>query len=189
MKCFHFTNGERRDDEDGVVSRVSKVSWARSLSVASSSVDNTRRSEFDSDSRDLSDSVSFYEFLSLRRANDLRVFTFLELKSATRGFSRALMIGEGGFGCVYRGMVRVPEDEITDGSPSKMDVAIKQLNRITLMRRILMSTKYDTSASRCFNGNKLIALIASAWIRRIPASSQLMAFGTEHDLDTCLSSL
>lgn len=129
MKCFHFTNGERRDDEDGVVSRVSKVSWARSLSVASSSVDTTRRSEFDSDSRDLSDSVSFYEFLSLRRANDLRVFTFSELKSATRGFSRALMIGEGGFGCVYRGVVRVPEDEITDGSPSKMDVAIKQLNR------------------------------------------------------------
>ncbi|XP_048324234.1 serine/threonine-protein kinase PCRK1 [Ziziphus jujuba] len=129
MKCFHFTNGERRDDEDGVVSRLSKVSWARSLSVASSTVDTTRRSEFDSDSRDLSDSVSFYEFLSQRRANDLRVFSFSELKSATRGFSRALMVGEGGFGCVFRGVVRVPEDEITDGSPSKMDVAIKQLNR------------------------------------------------------------
>ncbi|PON64196.1 Concanavalin A-like lectin/glucanase domain containing protein [Trema orientale] len=136
MKCFHFTNGERRDDDDAggggsVVSRVSKVSWARSLSVASSTVENTRRSEFDSDSRDLSDSVGFYEFLSQRRANDLRVFTFSELKSATRGFSRALLIGEGGFGCVYRGVVRVPGSEIDDDHalPSKVDVAIKQLSR------------------------------------------------------------
>lgn len=125
MKCFHFNNGERREEEDGVLSRASKVSWARSLSVASSSAD-VRRSEFDFDSRDLSDSVSFHEFLAQRRANDLRVFTFSELKSATRGFSRALMIGEGGFGCVYRGMVRVHADEAPD---SKMDVAVKQLNR------------------------------------------------------------
>lgn len=129
MKCFHFTNGERRDDaaaaaaeQPGVVSRAtSKVSWARSLSVASSSYDNTRRSEFDSDSREMSQSAAFYELLSQRRANDLRVFAFSELKSASRGFSRSLLIGEGGFGCVYRGIVN------DDGT--KMDVAIKQLNR------------------------------------------------------------
>lgn len=126
MKCFHFTNGERRDDEEpGIVCRAaSKVSWARSLSVASSSYDTTRRSEFDLDSRDLSDSVAFQELLSLRRANDLRVFKFSELKSASRGFSRALLIGEGGFGCVYRGIVKGSDDDAT-----KMDVAIKQLNR------------------------------------------------------------
>ena len=50
MKCFHFSNGERRDDEDdgGAVSQASSnVSWARSFSVASTSVD-TRLSEFDS---------------------------------------------------------------------------------------------------------------------------------------------
>lgn len=127
MKCFHFTNGEGRDEEDGVVSRASKVSWARSFSVASSTAD-TRRSEFDSDSRDFGDSVAFYELLTQRRANDLRVFSFAELKSATRGFSRALMIGEGGFGCVYRGAVAVPGGA-PDGSDSRMDVAVKQLNR------------------------------------------------------------
>lgn len=123
MKCFHFTNGERRDEEDAAVSRSSKVSWARSFSVASSTV-GTRRSEFGSESRDLSDSVAFFELLTQRRANDLRVFSFAELKSATRGFSRVLIIGEGGFGCVYRGVVTV-----NDVSDSKMDVAIKQLNR------------------------------------------------------------
>ncbi|XP_073267434.1 serine/threonine-protein kinase PCRK1 [Populus alba] len=133
MKCFHFSNGERREDEDAPVSKVSRVSWARSLSVASSSLD-TRRSELDSDSycyssRDLSDSVGLFELLSQRRANDLRVFGFSELKSATRGFSRGLLIGEGGFGCVYRGVVKVPADH---ESGSKMDVAIKQLNRHVL---------------------------------------------------------
>ncbi|XVF20043.1 hypothetical protein REPUB_Repub11eG0164200 [Reevesia pubescens] len=141
MKCFHFTNGERRDGGDdggggggggGFVSRASsKVTWTRSLSVASSSVD-TRRSEFDSEStRDFGSdysAVSFCEFLTQRRANDLHVFTFAELKSATRGFSRALLIGEGGFGCVFRGVVKVP-DETHDGRDLKLDVAIKQLNR------------------------------------------------------------
>ncbi|WCJ20522.1 Protein kinase superfamily protein [Euphorbia peplus] len=133
MKCFHFSNGDRKEDDadepsNDVVSRVvSRVSWARSLSVASSSVD-TRRSEFDScnSSRDLSESVGIFEFLSLRRANDLKIFTFAELKSATRGFSRGLLIGEGGFGCVYRGVIRVSDEEMTD---CKIDVAIKQLNR------------------------------------------------------------
>ncbi|WOG86780.1 hypothetical protein DCAR_0205998 [Daucus carota subsp. sativus] len=121
MKCFHFTNGDTKDEQDAVVSRSSKVSWARSLSIASSSYD-TRRSELDSESRDFTDSFGFYEFLGQHRANDLRVFSFSELKSATRGFSRALMLGEGGFGSVYRGVVRVDDD-------FKLDVAIKQLNR------------------------------------------------------------
>ncbi|KAK4440865.1 Serine/threonine-protein kinase PCRK1 [Sesamum alatum] len=131
MKCFHFTSGERRpsdddDDQDGVVSR--KVSWARSLSVASTNLDS-RRSEFDTESRrDWADSSGlFQDFLSQGRANDLRVFTFSELKSATRGFSRSLVIGEGGFGCVYRGRVKVVDSG--SGLESDVDVAIKQLNR------------------------------------------------------------
>ncbi|KAI4334528.1 hypothetical protein L6164_019211 [Bauhinia variegata] len=136
MKCFHFTNGERREDEDGVLSswRASKVSWARSFSVASSSID-TRRSEFDSESRDFSDTIGFHDFLTQRRANHLRVFSFSEIKLATRGFSRTLLIGEGGFGCVYRGVVDVTQPHDDDDalhpshSNSKMDVAIKQLNR------------------------------------------------------------
>ncbi|XP_061354190.1 serine/threonine-protein kinase PCRK1 isoform X3 [Gastrolobium bilobum] len=117
MKCFHFTNGERRGDEEEGVVRASRVSWARSLSLM-----DTRRSEFDSESRDFSDTVGFHEFLSQRRANHLRIFSFSELKSATRGFSRALLIGEGGFGCVYRGF-------LNHNHRSQIDVAIKQLNR------------------------------------------------------------
>ncbi|KAM6594736.1 hypothetical protein CsatA_002439 [Cannabis sativa] len=88
------------------------------LPPGSSSLDCTRCSEIDSDSRYLSNSIGVYEFISLRRANDLRVFMFFELKSVTRGFSKALLIGGGDFGCVYRGVVRV----------LGLDVAIKQLN-------------------------------------------------------------
>ncbi|KAL8129890.1 hypothetical protein V2J09_019045 [Rumex salicifolius] len=117
MKCFHFTNGERKDDENdgnGIVlaGRASKVSWVRSFSVAS----DVRRSEFDSESvNDYSDSVAFHEFLTQRWANEMRAFTFAELKSATRGFSRAVLIGEGGFGSVYRGTVRAPDNPEMDG--------------------------------------------------------------------------
>ncbi|PIN24384.1 Serine/threonine protein kinase [Handroanthus impetiginosus] len=132
MKCFHFTSGERRqsdDDDEQEGSTVSrKVSWARSLSVASTNLDS-RRSEFDTDSRrDWPDSSGlFQDFLTQGRANDLRVFTFAELKLATRGFTRSLMIGEGGFGCVYRGRVKIADPG--SASESEMDVAIKQLNR------------------------------------------------------------
>ncbi|KAG5379402.1 hypothetical protein IGI04_027244 [Brassica rapa subsp. trilocularis] len=135
MKCFHFTNGDKRggggeghEGENSVVSRASRLSWARSLSVASSSAsDPTRRSEFDSDWSISPERFGFHKPLSQRwtggvaEENDLKVFTYGELKLATKGFSRALLIGEGGFGCVYRGVV--------DGFDSKINVAVKQLNR------------------------------------------------------------
>ncbi|KAG2327488.1 hypothetical protein Bca52824_010216 [Brassica carinata] len=134
MKCFHFTNGDKRGEghegENSVVSRTSRLSWARSLSVASSSAasDPTRRSEFDSDWSFSPERFGFHKPLSQRwtggvvaEENDLKVFTYRELKLATRGFSRALLIGEGGFGCVYRGVV--------DRFDSKINVTVKQLNR------------------------------------------------------------
>ncbi|KAK7262466.1 hypothetical protein RJT34_30039 [Clitoria ternatea] len=116
MKCFHFSNGE---DDEGIASssRGSRVSWARSLSLM-----DTRRSHFDSDSRD---TLGFHDFLSQRRANNLRIFSFSDLKSATRAFSRTLLIGEGGFGSVYKGILNLSEHH----SPSQTLVAIKQLNR------------------------------------------------------------
>ncbi|KAL5055915.1 hypothetical protein RYX36_036597 [Vicia faba] len=127
MKCFHFSNGgsEKRgvagvEDEEASASssRGSRVSWARSLSLMDS-----RRSEYDSDSREFSDTLGFHEFLSQRRANHLVLFSFSDLKTATRGFNRALLIGEGGFGSVYRGTLNHHSHR------SQIDVAVKQLNR------------------------------------------------------------
>jgi len=55
---------------------------------------------------------------------NLRIFTFAELKSACKGFKAETVLGEGGFGKVYKGWV--------DVNPSKgstaMVVAVKKLN-------------------------------------------------------------
>ncbi|CAA0820680.1 Probable receptor-like protein kinase [Striga hermonthica] len=58
------------------------------------------------------------------KAHNLRVFTFSELKQATDNFSRLLKIGEGGFGCVYKGTIK-PVDE----KGESLVVAVKKLSR------------------------------------------------------------
>ncbi|KAI8573879.1 hypothetical protein RHMOL_Rhmol01G0309800 [Rhododendron molle] len=73
---------------------------------------------------------------SQRRANDLREFTLEELDAATRGFSWDMKIGEGGFGCVYRGVVRVSDFDDGNCSGSNMDVAVKQLNSNGIQARL-----------------------------------------------------
>ncbi|EPS61410.1 hypothetical protein M569_13387, partial [Genlisea aurea] len=55
------------------------------------------------------------------RAQNLRVFTYDELSRATSNFSRLLKIGEGGFGCVYKG-------SIEEKNQQPVVVAIKKLN-------------------------------------------------------------
>ncbi|ERN07884.1 hypothetical protein AMTRI_Chr08g203950 [Amborella trichopoda] len=114
MKCFHFSPGEKKE---GDRTSTSRVSWIHSNNG------EARRSEFDTNSADFSDSDSGFCSLS-QRPNNLYVFKFSELKAATRGFSRALMIGEGGFGCVYRGVIDVP-----DVPSTKIDVAVKKLDK------------------------------------------------------------
>ncbi|KAI6678865.1 hypothetical protein NL676_039661 [Syzygium grande] len=59
-----------------------------------------------------------------QKPSNLKAFTVSELKSVTKNFSRSVMIGEGGFGSVYRGTIKITED------PSKnLEVAVKQLGR------------------------------------------------------------
>ncbi|KAL0919630.1 hypothetical protein M5K25_011739 [Dendrobium thyrsiflorum] len=127
MKCFHFPSAEVSGEKglagggEGMGSWAAKVPWARSLSVASSSSE-ARRSGFEF-------SASEETWRVERRPEGLRAFGFAELKAATRGFSRAMMIGEGGFGCVYRGVISVSGDEEGDGGVKTMDVAVKQHNK------------------------------------------------------------
>lgn len=92
--------------------------------------EDVNRSGSDLNSQNVSDTStdsirknSFFS-MSQRSSSNLRVFTFHELKSATKGFSRSVRIGEGGFGCVYKGMIKSLED-----SHVKIDVAVKQLGK------------------------------------------------------------
>ncbi|KAH1064635.1 hypothetical protein J1N35_029622 [Gossypium stocksii] len=127
MKCFHF-NSKVKNDEPRTTKSISIQS---STSPVSMSTDNdVRRSGSESNSQNVSDFSSgssttknSFAVMSQRRSN-LREFTFLELKTATKNFSRSLMIGEGGFGAVYRGLIRSSED-----SHKKIVIAVKQLSR------------------------------------------------------------
>ncbi|XP_021897932.1 probable serine/threonine-protein kinase PBL19 [Carica papaya] len=58
------------------------------------------------------------------RGQNSRVFSFSELRVATNDFNRMLKIGEGGFGSVYKGLIRP-----ADGNGEPFVVAIKKLNR------------------------------------------------------------
>lgn len=63
----------------------------------------------------------------LKIASQLRKFGFNELKSATRSFRPDNLLGEGGFGCVYKGWIN--ENGPTPVKPgSGITVAVKTLN-------------------------------------------------------------
>jgi len=119
MKCLYFSNGEDEDFVGGGAAAsshsgsTSRVSWACSLSLMDTR--SNSRSHFDSESTEFSDTVDFHHFLAQRCANDLRLFSFSDLKSTTHAFSWALLVSEGGFGSVYRSFL------------DQNDVAIKQL--------------------------------------------------------------
>uniref|UniRef100_A0A0D3GKU1 Protein kinase domain-containing protein n=1 Tax=Oryza barthii TaxID=65489 RepID=A0A0D3GKU1_9ORYZ len=72
---------------------------------------------------------SIQELSDERGAQRLRVFDLDELSSATNGFSRALKIGEGGFGSVYKGVVRLPGGP---GGGGRVVLAVKRLNQRSL---------------------------------------------------------
>jgi hypothetical protein len=80
-----------------------------SLNVSDMSAESIRRTQY----------PSFTD-----RPSNLRVFSFAELKSATRNFSRSLMLGEGGFGCVFSGIIKT-----SDKPNERIEIAVKQLNR------------------------------------------------------------
>ncbi|KAK8643350.1 hypothetical protein V6N13_012653 [Hibiscus sabdariffa] len=114
-----------------------------STSVSMSTDNGMRKFGSESNSRNVSDFSSnsstknSFAVMSQRQSN-LREFTFSELKTATKNFSRSLMIGEGGFGGVYRGIIRGSED-----SHKKIDIAVKQLNRRGFQDHL--STRFQTT--------------------------------------------
>jgi hypothetical protein len=63
----------------------------------------------------------------LKVSSQLRKFTFIELKSATRNFRPDSILGEGGFGCVFKGWIE--ENGTAPAKPGTgLTVAVKTLN-------------------------------------------------------------
>ncbi|KAG6503497.1 hypothetical protein ZIOFF_035812 [Zingiber officinale] len=118
MKCLPFLNREVKEE----------IQLRFSTSLQSNDTTSTnhdfRRSETEFNSEDViiaAESMGRSNYPNLtQRPSNLRVFTFSELKNATRNFSRSLLVGEGGFGCVYRGTIKSLEDPST-----KIEIAVK----------------------------------------------------------------
>lgn len=114
MRCFQFLGGEKDEDK---TAKNSDNSFASAFTR--SEFDSQNVSDTSSESRGRNQYPNMYE-----RPNNLRVFTVAELKAATKNFNHCAKLGEGGFGCVYKGAIKNADDP-----DKKMDVAIKQLGR------------------------------------------------------------
>lgn len=130
MKCFYFNSKEKNDEP-----KTTKCPSGHSTSSFFSLDRDPRRSEFNS--QDVSEfsttsSVKSFAVMSQRHSN-LREFTCAELKAATKNFSLSLMLGEGGFGGVYRGVIRSAQDP-----HKKIDIAVKQLSKRGLQASVLL---------------------------------------------------
>ncbi|XP_078427588.1 serine/threonine-protein kinase PCRK1-like [Wolffia australiana] len=121
MKCFgfHCANKEKPTPTKSVSGRSYNTSSTDREVNKSESLYNSRTA-----SEISLDSVGRSEFHSFSQcANNLRVFTYSELKTATKNFSRSMMIGEGGFGQVFKGSIKTLETPHT-----RLNIAVKQLN-------------------------------------------------------------
>lgn len=123
MKCFHFINITGNGSGSGEKKTNSKSSASTSTSMDRCDTSVTNNNSISDTSTTTESPTPFTTTLS-HRSNNLRVFTVSELKSATKNFSRSLVIGEGGFGCVYKGLVKDTHDP-----QSKLTVAVKQLGK------------------------------------------------------------
>ncbi|GAA0148970.1 hypothetical protein LIER_08267 [Lithospermum erythrorhizon] len=123
MKCFQFFPGQKKDGQKVVKLNSGYSSYSaftdQDLRQSGPEMISKSASDTSSGSRGRSQFVA-----SLERPNNLREFTFSELKSVTKNFSRYAKLGEGGFGCVYKGIIKS-----SDNPSQKIDVAVKQLGR------------------------------------------------------------
>ncbi|KDP29140.1 hypothetical protein JCGZ_16529 [Jatropha curcas] len=123
MKCFPFYIADKKDESRTVkttsVQSTNSTFTDHEVGRSGSELNSQNVSGTSTESivRPLFPSVS-------QRPSNLRVFTVAELKSATRNFSRSVMLGEGGFGCVYRGSIRSADDPTR-----RLEVAVKQLGK------------------------------------------------------------
>ncbi|XP_051183274.1 serine/threonine-protein kinase PCRK1 [Lolium perenne] len=122
---------EQGNDHTDPIPTSSTAYSGRSMSTATSSTvpsgsDHTGSINVSDMSAESIQRSQQYPSFSDRPAN-LRVFTFSELRNATRNLNRSQLVGEGGFGCVYRGTLKIaasPEEEA-----AAVEVAVKHLNR------------------------------------------------------------
>ncbi|KAJ8754273.1 hypothetical protein K2173_002173 [Erythroxylum novogranatense] len=121
MKCFSFYGGDKPEPTTVTVSAQSLTSKHSDREVGQSGSELNSQNVSGASSESMGRPL--FPIISPGQSN-LRVFTVSELKSATKNFNRGFMLGEGGFGCVYKGSIKNRED-----SSRKIDVAVKKLGK------------------------------------------------------------
>ncbi|OIT29525.1 PREDICTED: probable receptor-like protein kinase At5g47070 [Nicotiana attenuata] len=118
LKCFYIFKDKSRSRRRG--------ESAPELSNESRRDGNSEGKRVAKSTGSVSSARSIPEMYREKEQN-LRVFSYSELKEATRSFNRMLKIGEGGFGSVYKGTIQPP-----NGRGDPIVVAIKKLNTLGL---------------------------------------------------------
>ncbi|XP_051145389.1 probable serine/threonine-protein kinase PBL19 [Andrographis paniculata] len=118
MKCFYNYFKDRSRGREQKSAPISNNNNLISNNYGASEISDGTATKSSASAR------SIPELYEEKGHNHLRVFTFSELKHATNNFSRLLKIGEGGFGCVYKGALK-PDNNGAD----PLVVAVKKLNR------------------------------------------------------------
>ncbi|CAI9778984.1 unnamed protein product [Fraxinus pennsylvanica] len=118
MKCFQFYIGKKKGEpKTTTLNSVQSFYTDQEVRPSGSEFNSQNVSDTSTESRGRSQFPNLSE-----RPSNLKVFTFSELKQATKNFSRSTKLGEGGFGCVFKGVIRDSQDPT-----KKLDIAVKQL--------------------------------------------------------------
>ncbi|TYH42773.1 hypothetical protein ES332_D11G085000v1 [Gossypium tomentosum] len=116
MKCFHYFKDKSRSKGQRSAPELKQ----ERKSEGYSGPDRITKSSCSTSVASPRSIPELYE----AKAHNLRVFSFSELKQATRDFNLLQKIGEGGFGSVYKGTIRP-----AGGNGQPFEVAIKKLNK------------------------------------------------------------
>ncbi|KAI7727273.1 hypothetical protein M8C21_026934 [Ambrosia artemisiifolia] len=119
MKCFHYCKDKTRTR----VQRSAPIlNYETSLSISNDVSTKNRVVKSSGSVYSPRGIVELYE----EKGGKLKVFTYAELRQATNDFARLRKIGEGGFGCVYKGSIK---NNINGDDGDLILVAVKKLNR------------------------------------------------------------
>ncbi|XP_076929914.1 putative serine/threonine-protein kinase PBL19 [Bidens hawaiensis] len=118
MKCFY---NYRKDNKTRNRAQTSAPILKGDITSLSDGLSKNRMIKSSGSANSPRGIVELYE----EKGGKLRVFSYPELRHATNDFSRLRKIGEGGFGCVYKGSIKSDDDS----NGELVVVAIKKLNR------------------------------------------------------------
>lgn len=120
-----ITAGISQTTSSTISSRISNTTSSRSTNTASSQGSNVSgNSRFSGRGSDEASSNG-----QILPTDNLRIFSFAELKAATKNFRPDTVLGEGGFGRVFKGWL---DEKSTGKSGSGNVIAVKKLNSESL---------------------------------------------------------